>query len=228
MATLNTLTCWINAFIPDPSLTRFVVPAPGASTGLSMITIPTPTGTRAFLGDNRGFSLDVSAPARIHSLVEISGLDAETPVLQTVDNKCGESVEIEPTSGEVLQRGTAPTDRISFQHLRANMTVDPDGGVIEDSPDTGLVQIDYEAAANLPLMAGTPDIDIAGTLGIDRDAGTVRFRGAVDGFPAFEAYVSFNLGPPVTLFTMLPVAPIFLIGDANRQVDVTVPIVLPD
>jgi hypothetical protein len=65
-------------------------------------------------------------------------------------------------------------------------------------------------------------------LGIDRDAGIARFQGDVDGFPASEAYISFNIGPPVTLLTMTPVAPIFLVGDANRPVDVTIPIVLSE
>jgi hypothetical protein len=49
-----------------------------------------------------------------------------------------------------------------------------------------------------------------------------RFRGSVDGFPAFEAYVTFDSGPPTMLFQLPPVAPIFLIGDVKRPVDVTV------
>ncbi len=44
--TLHTVTFWINAFIPDPSLTPFVFHSPGASTGLSHIVAPsTVTGT---------------------------------------------------------------------------------------------------------------------------------------------------------------------------------------
>jgi hypothetical protein len=74
------------------------------------------------------------------------------------------------------------------------------------------------------LLFPSPDIDMVGGLGIDRDNRTFRFRGSVDGFPAFEAYVSFNLGPPVTLFRMLPVSPFLLIGDVKRPVDVTVAI----
>jgi hypothetical protein len=229
MAALHTVTFWIKAFIPDPSLTEFVVPAPGASLGNSMIVIPANSpglpipADRAFLGDNRGFSTDVTAPARIHSLVEITALDTETPQLQAVDIKCGESVEIDMDSGAVINRATAPTDRIRFLNLRGNTSVDPEGGVIDDSPSPQFVQLDYEAAANLPLLGGSPDIDMVGVLGIDRDAGTFRFRGSVDGFPAFEAYASFNLGPPVTLFQMVPISPIFLIGDVKRPVDVNVP-----
>ena len=62
-AALRTVTFWINAFIPDPSMSEFVTPAPGESTGLSMITAPGGAGPRFFLGDNRGFSDDIGAPA---------------------------------------------------------------------------------------------------------------------------------------------------------------------
>ena len=176
----------------------------------------------AFLGDNRGFSSDVDASARIHSLVQIAGLDTDTPVLQTVDISCGTSHEIDMDSGEVIAEATAPTDRIRFLNLRGNSTVDPVGGVVEDSPSPRFVQLDYEAAANLPLLVGSPDIDMVGVLGIDRDAGMFRFRGSMDGFPAFEAYVTFDSGPPTPLFQMPPISPIFLVGDVKRPVDVIV------
>jgi hypothetical protein len=230
MSDLHTVTFWIKAFIPDPSMSEFVVPAPGRSAGNSMIVIPANSpglpipAARAFLGDNRGFSSDVAASARIHSLVEIAGFEANAPVLQAVNINCGTSTEIDIDSGAIIGQATAATDRIRFLNLRGNTTVDPEGGVIDDSPNPNFVQLDYEAAANLPLLALAPDIDMVGVLGIDPDALTFRFRGSVDGFPAFEAYASFNLGPPVTLFQVAPIAPIELVGDANRPVDVTVSI----
>lgn len=219
---LHTVTFWINAFIPDPSLSQYVFPAPGASAGNSMIIVPTLPSSRAFLGDNRGFSSDVSASARIHSLVEITNLDTDTPQLQAVNSRCGASHEIDLNTGQIIASATAPTDRIRFLHLRGNTSVEPEGGVIVDHPSPRYVQLDYEAAANLPLLVPSPDIDMVGVLGIDRDAGTFRFRGSLDGFPAFEAYVSFNLRAPLTLFRMLPVAPLLLVGDVKRPVDVTV------
>jgi hypothetical protein len=229
-APLHTVTFWINAFIPDPSLSPFVQPAPGASTGLSMIVVPSNQPglpipkDRAFLGDNRGFSSDVTASARIHSLVEITNLETDSPQLQAVDNQCGRSHEVHIDSGQIIAEATAPNDRIRFLRLRGNTTVDPNGGVINDSPSPRFVQLDYEAAANLPLLNLSPDIDMVGVLGIDRENRVFRFRGSVDGFPAFEAYVSFNLGPPITLFRLIPIAPIFLVGDVKRPVVVTVPI----
>jgi hypothetical protein len=228
-APLHLLTFWINAFIPDPSMTPFVFSAPGASAGESMIVVPTnvpgfpiPTN-RCFLGDNRSFSSDVTASARIHSLVAITNLDTDTPQLQA-ENICGMSHEIDINSGVEIARDRAPNDRIRFLNLRGNTTVDPNGGIIEDSPSLNFVQLDYEAAANLPLLTPSPDIDMVGVLGIDRDGSTFRFRGSVDGFPAFEAYVSFNLGPAATLFRLPPLAPLLLIGDVKRPVDVTIAI----
>jgi hypothetical protein len=221
---LTTLRFWINAFIPDPSLTPFVEPAPGASAGLSMIVVDEVVTKRYFLGDNRGYSNDPTAEARIHSLVDFSDLDQLSPTLSNTDIHCGLSTEIDPNTGAIIGTGTAPTSGISFANLRANESADPNGGLTQDSPSPNFVQLDYKAAASLPLLALSPDIDMFGTLQIDRDNSQFRFFGAVDGFPAFEAYVSFNGGPPVNLFQMGPTTPFALIGGANRAVDVTVPI----
>ncbi|HNP83413.1 MAG TPA: peptidoglycan-binding domain-containing protein [Nitrospira sp.] len=227
---LHTVTFWINAFIPDPSGTTYVLPAPGISTGLSMIVVPSLSEhspiprTRAFLGDNRGFSSNVMASSRIHSLVQITNVETETPQIQSADNHCGASHEIDMESGKIIATATAPATRIRFLNLRGNTTIDPNGGVLVDSPNPHFIQIDYEAAANLPLLSFSPDIDMVGTLGIDRDNRTFRFRGSVDGFPAFEAYASFNLGAPVAVFQLSPVNPFELVGDVKRAVDITVPI----
>jgi hypothetical protein len=194
-----------------------------------MIVIDAPL-PRYFLGDNRGYSSDPNASARINSLINLNNLDQQVPTLSPApegQNYCGESTEIDGTSGDVIETATADaTGRVRFYNLRANQTVDPEGGVVDDSPSPNFVQIDYDAAANLPLLGGSPDIDMLGTLQIDRDAATVRFKGKVDGFPAFEAYVSFNGGPAVTMFQVAPIEPFELIGEPNRDVDVMVPVTL--
>src|SRR2546429_1086445 len=136
-AELNSLIFWINAFIPDPSMSPFVIPAPGKPEGRSMIVVPaqlgnTPVPTfRSFLGDNRNFSDDVTAASRIHSLVEIADLDIFVPTFGAA-SMCGESIEIDGNSGVEIAKGTASTDRIRFLNLRGNTTVDPNGGVIQD------------------------------------------------------------------------------------------------
>jgi peptidoglycan hydrolase-like protein with peptidoglycan-binding domain len=215
---LKTVTFWINAFIPDPSESEFVLPAPGAATGLSMIVAPP---NRMFLGDNRRFSDDPNAPARIHSMAVIADLDKETPTLQSATHVIGESVEID-AAGNAIGRATAPNDRCRFLNLRGNTSVDPNGGVIVDDPSPRMVQLDYEAAANLPLLAAAPDIDLLGVLRIDRDNNRIRFKGGVDDFPAFEAYAAVNGGAAMTLFRLKPVFPLGLVGDVKRNVDANV------
>jgi hypothetical protein len=64
---------------------------------------------------------------------------------------------------------------------------------------------------------------MVGVLQTDRDASLFRFRGAVDGFPAFEAYVSFNDGPAFTVLQEVPIGPLEIVGE--RPIDATIPIV---
>ncbi|KAH7028672.1 hypothetical protein BKA57DRAFT_431249 [Linnemannia elongata] len=222
---LKTLRFWINAFIPDPSLTPYVVHSPGAAVGQSNIEVTWLPHKRCFLGDNRVYSSDPTASARIHALVDITNLDQLTPTIGLYDIKCGESIEIDPVSGVTIGRATAPHDRCYFSNLRANQTADPIGGIITDSQSPNFVQLDFVAAANLPLMP-SPDIDMFGRLQIDRDAKTFTYKGMVDAFPCFEAWVSFNNGAPVNLFKVAPISPYQLVFDANRPVISTVPIVL--
>lgn len=179
-ATLQSVTFWINAFIPDPSLTPFVFPAPGESSGQSMVVVSEIVATYYFLGDNRIYSSELAASSRIHSLVEVTHLDTADPVINAAEHKCGDSIEID-TNGQVIGRDKTPTNRISFADLRGNTTIDANGDVVVDSPNPGYVQLDYVAAANLPLLAGSPDIDMNGNIAIDRDALNFSFRGSVDG-----------------------------------------------
>ncbi|KAH8719507.1 hypothetical protein GQ44DRAFT_775212 [Phaeosphaeriaceae sp. PMI808] len=216
-AGLQTVRFWINAFIPDPSLSTDVKPAPGASAGNSMITIPWPVPPnfkRCFLGDHRGYSNDSTASARIHMAVNFAGLDTPNPTMQSgpEDIKCGKSTEIDPASGVVIGEDTAPKSRCSFSNFR---TAPAPAG----NPNGSLVQVDCLAAANLPLLTGSPDIDFTGTFQIDRARKYVRFVGSVDGFPCFEGWVSFNGGEPQNMFKMAPISPIFIVGSSNRPVD---------
>lgn len=71
---LKKLRFWISAFIPDPSRTFVVEPAPGASAGLSMIVLDLGVKKFCFFGDNRGCFNDPNAGARIHSLVDFLDL----------------------------------------------------------------------------------------------------------------------------------------------------------
>jgi hypothetical protein len=107
---------------------------------------------RCFLGDNRGYSIDPTADARIHSLVDFSDLDQPSAALSNTDIHCGLSSEIDPNTGAIIGTDTAPTSGISFSNLCANESADPNGGggLTQDSTSPNFVQLDYKAAASLP------------------------------------------------------------------------------
>lgn len=107
--------------------------------------------------------------------------------------------------GDVEGTETQNNDNMAFAELRG---------------DSSVVVLDFKAARNNPLVAFSPDIDLVGTLTVDRVNRFVEFVGLVDEFPAFEAYVSINGGSPNTIRQLQPKAgagPELLFGDANRE-----------
>jgi Protein of unknown function (DUF3238) len=219
---LQSVTFWLNAFIPNSvcslkgSLFAVEVPDPGINSGGGVGL------TRLFTGDQREFSDDPNASARMHSEVTIAGLSSGSPTFSQ-RQVCGESHEVD-SDGNIIGTATAPTDRMQFSNLRGSQTTDPEGGVVDGVP--GSVQIDLAGSAAIPLMAVAPDIDYSGTLVIDLSEGNVIFTGAISGFPGFEMYFKVNDGPSVTLGQFAPVSPIDLIGDENRPVNVSARIVV--
>jgi hypothetical protein len=217
---LESVTFWLNAFIPDS-----VCETKG---DLSVITVPAANGTpvpdfRFFTGDQREFSEDPDASSRMHAEVKLVDLSSERPRIEVQRNQCGKSHEVDE-DGNIIASATASNERMTFLNLRGSQTVDPEGGVIDGI--SGSVQIDVVGSAQLPLVGLAPDIDYSGTLTIDRLEGSVLFKGAVSGFPAFEMYFKVNDGPPVTLAQLAPISPIELIGEENRAVAVSGRIVL--
>lgn len=199
---MQTVRFWINAFIPNSVCELF-----GDTFG-----IRAPTGA-IFSGDQREFSSDPNALARAHSEIIIDGLQSqESAAVVDEVHRCGESHQIDE-DGQVIQRDTAPTNRMLFQNLRGSQTVDPEGGVIDGIP--GSVQIDFQGSAANPLMV-SPDIDWSGTLTIDREGGRVLVKGAVNDFPSFEMYCVVDDGPILTLVQKQPENPMDLFGEEDR------------
>jgi len=204
---LNSVRIWLNAFIPNS-----VCEMHG-----DLFAIRVPVVNRLFTGDQREFSNSVGASARMHSEVIIGALDGDNFQVVSEVQVCGESHEIDD-SGNIIASATAPTDRMKFFNLRGSQTIDPNGGVIDGIP--GSVQIDVAGSASLPLISA-PDIDYSGSFIIDRAEGNVLFKGAIDGFPAFEMYFQADDGPVVTLGQFSPISPIELIGEENRPVSIS-------
>ena len=72
------------------------------------------------------------------------------------------------------------------------------------SGSTSKVVLSYVGSAGNPFDALAPKIDLTGTLTVDRSAGTVTFDGAVDDFPAFEAYATLDGFGPYRVATVGP------------------------
>jgi len=117
---------------------------------------------------------------------------------------CTETVEVDCEDGDIEGRKTQTNENMSFK-LR--------------SGSTSKVVLDFKAARNNPLVRLSPDVDMNGVLTVDRVNKFVEFKGKVDDFPAFEAYVQINGGPirTVALLGRKPGAGgSSMVGGANR------------
>lgn len=156
-----------------------------------------------FLTDQRGFDSARGASARMHS--EAFVWVKPDSYTWSQEHYCGESTEVDCEDGDVEEKKTQNNDNMAFSLL---------------SGSSSRVVLDFKAARNNPLVAFSPDIDLVGTLTVDRVDKFVEFQGKVDEFPAFEAYVSINGGDPLTIGQLGPkpgAGPDSLFGDANRD-----------
>ena len=159
-----------------------------------------------FFTDQRGFSSARGASARMTSEASIS-INSDNSYFWSEEHYCGETVEVDCEDGDVEGRETQTNENMAF--------TDVSGGA-----NVGVVVLNFKAARNNPLVPFSPDIDLVGTLTVDRVNRFVEFVGLVDEFPAFEAYVSINGGAPNTIRQLQPTAgagPESLVGDANRE-----------
>lgn len=209
-AQVEVLRIWFKAFIPDRM-------------------VDGPPLTQCFQGDDRGFSSDITASARMHSEVTIEGLYTATPTM-TQHHWCGESHEVSCSDGTVLQSATADTSGMKFYNFRY-----PGASVWEwdhpyppaahppevTVPDSAPITLDYVGLASMPLLP-SPAADIWARISYDRTYHVLSVEGAVDNFPAFEGYISWYGGPGGSgAETMLQVEPAggpgSLVGAANRS-----------
>jgi len=173
---------WINSFIPW-KIEGVTSKRPNHPTD-TMIEGPM-FWQNCFLTDQRNWSSSVTASSRMHSVVQVNFTAIGTICIQK--HWCDETVEVNCRDGKVLHRDTAKNDRMNFK---------------ETIKTSELVQLELSAAANNPLIYGSCDIDISGTVQITKKS--VKFVGKVDPFPAFEAYVSLNGKTPQLLAKLPP------------------------
>lgn len=156
-----------------------------------------------FLTDQRSFSADSGASARMFSqaLIHVSPNGASW----SEQHHCGETVEVDCEDGDVEGKETQNNDNMDFEERTAS---------------SSRVVLGFKAARNNPLVTLSPDIDLEGTLTVDRVNKFVEFVGKVDDFPAFEAYVKINGGSPRIIKQLGPKkdsGPGSLLGGANRE-----------
>src|SRR3954469_4004221 len=94
--TIRTVKLWIKAFIPGTYERVAVVPPGGVHAGKTMLT-SSGLVNRTFLTDQRGFSTDIHAEARMHSEIEID-VDKGRETFQF--HHCYDTVEVDPKTGE--------------------------------------------------------------------------------------------------------------------------------
>lgn len=174
---VSKIRIWIKAFIPGeiPGSTR-KVPA-GKHAGKTMIPGPSSWLNDCFLTDNRGFSSDELAEARMTSLVELD-LSKAAPKITAFDHRCDSTTEVDCEDGDVECSKEGDPSEMHFTNLRV---------------EQGIVKLDVRAEANNPCFTPSPDIDYWGTISIDRSnpaAAKVSFDGAIDAFPNFEMYAN--------------------------------------
>jgi hypothetical protein len=210
---INTIRIWLKAFIPNELEGVEHVPDNGEHAGKLMLASPHPFKAW-FLTDQRRFSSEIDASARMHSQIDI---DVQSGSLIDEQHRCGDSIEVNAEDGIEKCRKTATSDQMKF----SNFTVTDAGRKIT---------VELEGSAKNPCMeiAGitvSPNLDYKGVITImldeARQCASVCFAGHIETYPAFEMYVSANGGPARTLFqhSALPgCSPVNLVGGPQREI----------
>jgi hypothetical protein len=188
---IQTLKIWLKAFIPYACEGAVPVPGEGPHQGKTMLLTPGPVDA-CFLTDERGFSDDIQAKARMHSEMEIQ-FHAQ-PFPQEV-HWCSDTVQVDCATGEELCRETPDNSHMRFSNFKA-------------SQDGRHISFDLKASSKnsclkLADLKLSPNLDYEGTFHIMVAEGNARavisFDGKIEVYPAFEMYVSVNGGPPQSI-----------------------------
>jgi hypothetical protein len=143
--------------------------------------------------DNRGFSDDVSASSRVVTefILVIAGNTATVEKANNRDlQRIGPSHKVDCRTGvDIVPPKSASTANM---HLGTPAVAD------------GLVEIVVDGRANNPIPPISPDIQYGGSFTFNTNDNTLRFKGSVAVFPAYEAYAQVEGGPLTTVFQSPP------------------------
>jgi hypothetical protein len=213
-AAIRTIKIWMKAFVPGEYEQAAFVPGTGEHAGKTMLMLL----KRAFLTDQRDFSDDIHAPARMHSEMEVDLVRGK----QVYEfHHCYETIEVDPNSGKEKCRKSGGTENMRFKDV--------------EFWENGLgFSVALKASSKNPCISVAtvkimPNLDYEGTIRValteDRKSAAVSFDGLVETYPAFEMYAAVNGGQPQTIF-QVPIAEgataAALMGPPTRHVSETV------
>ena len=186
---------WLKAFIPNSGL-DIEMPVPN-SPGHFMIPGPQivgiPIDSTCYNTNDRSFSSSLDADAKITVVAEFDVYSPGVGNFTKTIPDLGQTIRYDCSTGDVLATGRASNENVS---------------VGDPSYDAGVVKFDVDADASNPLVqlpSGiVPSIKIHGTITLDTNSRAISFDGTIARFPSYEAYVSVDDHPPVTIFTISP------------------------
>jgi hypothetical protein len=204
---IQTVEIWIRSFIPinHDSNPGYTLPVPTKPTQ-TMIRDPIPLFTGCYLTDQRRFSNDPNGSVRLGTHVAISA--GAVSIITLSENPPSESVEVNCETGAERCRKRVDTSRSN-------------AGPITQQGD--ILRLRVHGEANNACFTGSPDIHYDGEFIIDLAVGTIKFRGTIGRFPAFESYARVDKGPIRTIFQEPPVP-----GSTVLQVPLTRIVDTPD
>lgn len=191
---IKTMKLWLKAFVPGSYDHAIAVPGTGEHAGKTMLMLL----NRAFLTDQRSFSNDIHAIARMHSEIEIDLVRGK----QVYEfHHCYETIEVDVKTGEEKCRKLGDTENMHFSDVEIHDDKLGCSFALKASSKNPCISI-----ATVKIM---PNLDYEGTIRItcaeDRKSAAVSFEGLVEAYPAYEMYAAVNGGEPQTIF-QVPIA----------------------
>jgi hypothetical protein len=207
---------WIKGFIPNihSGNPGYVTPIPGTN----KFVIQEPMGSACAMSDNRGFSNDPNAFARLTTEFILNIENGSVNLLPAGPRptvSTGVSYRVNCATGENLEAPrTASTDNMSIGN---------------PAFADGVAQVAIDCRASYPFIPLAPDVNFSGHFTYDLTSRNLRFQGSAGMFPSFEAYAQLNGGQIKALFQFAPGKGTTIIslielgtGLQQRKIDVTV------
>lgn len=229
---IQTITFWLNAFIPEhiagytirvpagPHVGKTMIPGPGSvnlrwavgNVPISDIDFVRGVTGRPFRGRERSFGLDAIGVADCF-LTDQRGFSSDINASYRMHSEFRLDFTKSPVAMKSMNACGCTTEvdcedgdvEYTGRGDTSRMSITLKHGASK-SPDDPMTVTMKCAAAHPGSIASRlfGDIDYVGEITIDRGRRRLEFEGKLDAFPAFEAYATINEGPPTTVFREMP------------------------